>query len=146
MVDRRRLRQILVNLLSNAVKFTEAGKVTLTVERTVKRTDEGVKGADATTKEDADEREAPAITRFHVCDTGIGISESDLALLFQPFQQLDGGLNRKYQGTGLGLVLARKLARLHGGDVTVTSVPGQGSCFTVHLPDINPSVSASVDC
>jgi signal transduction histidine kinase len=108
--DKRRLKQILVNLLSNAVKFTASGSVTLRVEQTT---------------------EAIA---FSVIDTGIGIAQADQATLFQPFRQLDSGLNRKYEGTGLGLALSRKLAQLHGGDITVHSELGRGSCFTLHLP------------
>lgn len=108
--DRRRLKQILVNLLSNAVKFTESGSVTLRVEQT---------------------EEAIA---FFVIDTGIGIAQADRETLFQPFNQLDSGLNRKYEGTGLGLALSRKLARLHGGDITLHSELGRGSCFTLQLP------------
>jgi signal transduction histidine kinase/DNA-binding NarL/FixJ family response regulator len=112
--DRRRLKQILFNLLSNAVKFTDRGAVKLAIEQ-----DGGS-------------------YLFHVFDTGIGIAPEELKLLFQPFQQLDGGLDRQYQGTGLGLSLARKLAHLHGGDITVTSKLGCGSCFTLHLP-VQPS-------
>jgi signal transduction histidine kinase/CheY-like chemotaxis protein len=108
--DKRRLKQILFNLLSNAVKFTEVGSVKLAVTQT----------------EDT--------LNFAVTDTGIGISAADQTKLFQSFQQLDGGLSRKYEGTGLGLVLARKLAQLQKGDITVTSEVGQGSCFTLHMP------------
>jgi signal transduction histidine kinase/CheY-like chemotaxis protein len=108
--DRRRIKQILVNLLSNAVKFTETGSVTLKVE----------------TNENN--------LNLSVIDTGIGISEADKLGLFQPFKQLDSGLNRKYEGTGLGLALSRKLAQLHGGDITLKSQLGQGSCFTLILP------------
>ncbi|WP_199336566.1 hybrid sensor histidine kinase/response regulator [Oscillatoria sp. FACHB-1407] len=108
--DKRRLRQILFNLLSNAVKFTEAGSVRLDVTQ-----------SDRT-------------LHFAVTDTGIGISPDDQLKLFQAFQQLDSGLSRKYEGTGLGLVLAQKLAHLHQGSITVTSTVGQGSCFTLHLP------------
>jgi signal transduction histidine kinase/CheY-like chemotaxis protein len=108
--DQRRLKQILVNLLSNAFKFTEVGSVTLKVKQT------------------------DAAVLFSVIDTGIGISATDQAFLFQPFQQLDSGLDRKYEGTGLGLALSRKLAQLHGGDITVKSHLGGGSCFTLILP------------
>ncbi len=108
--DQRRLKQILFNLLSNAVKFTESGSITLRVEQTA------------------------FVSKFSVIDTGIGIAETDRATLFQPFQQLDSGLNRKYEGTGLGLALSRQLARLHGGDITLDSEQKRGSCFTLHLP------------
>lgn len=110
--DERRLRQMLLNLLSNAVKFTPAGKVSLIVEK------------------------QPDGVAFIVEDTGIGIAPEKLPLLFQPFSQLDSQLNRQYPGTGLGLVLTRNLSRLHGGNVTVESIPGQGSRFTLYLPTI----------
>ena len=118
--DKRRLTQILFNLLSNAVKFTEAGAVTLKVDKN------------------------NGTTKFSVTDTGIGIAEVDQAFLFQPFRQLDSGLNRKYEGTGLGLALTRKLAQLHGGDITVTSELGRGSCFTLYLPEHQPDFSEQV--
>ncbi|MBE9009986.1 hypothetical protein IQ250_07180 [Pseudanabaenaceae cyanobacterium LEGE 13415] len=108
--DDRRLIQILLNLLSNAIKFTEAGSVKLTV----RAVEDGID--------------------FEVCDTGIGIAPADQEKLFQPFQQLDQGLTRKYQGTGLGLALSQKLAQLQGGNITVKSTQGEGSCFTLHLP------------
>ncbi len=110
--DERRLKQMLLNLLSNAVKFTPAGTVFLTV------------------------RKEPQGISFAVADTGIGIPADKLNLLFQPFSQLDGQLTRRYPGTGLGLALTRKLARLHGGDITVSSVLGTGSEFTLFLPDV----------
>ncbi|MBD1901572.1 GAF domain-containing protein [Trichocoleus sp. DQ-A3] len=108
--DHRRLKKILINLLSNAVKFTPVGSVTLKVEKTT-----------------------DAIL-FSVIDTGIGIAKANHATLFEPFRQIDSGLNRQYEGTGLGLALSRKLAFLHGGNITVDSELGQGSCFTLHLP------------
>ncbi len=108
--DKRRLKQILFNLLSNAVKFTEAGAVKLKVNKT------------------------ESAIMFSVIDTGIGISEADQAYLFEPFRQLDSSLAGNYQGTGLGLAVARKLARLHGGDITFESELGLGSCFTLCLP------------
>jgi signal transduction histidine kinase/DNA-binding NarL/FixJ family response regulator len=126
-VDSRRLKQILVNLLANAVKFTEKGTVTLTVEKTqsAELKSSNLSGSDS---------QPPAFILFHVADTGIGIAPHDIPTLFQPFQQLDSGLDKKYQGTGLGLALARKLAHLHGGDLTVRSELNQGSCFTLSLP------------
>ena len=108
--DHLRCKQILVNLLSNAVKFTESGSVTLKVEQSAE------------------------YTRFLVIDTGIGMSEADASSLFQPFHQLPNRSPRKYQGTGLGLALSLKLARLHGGDITIKSEKGRGSCFTLSLP------------
>lgn len=108
--DQRRLKQILVNLLSNAIKFTEVGTVTLRVYPNQN------------------------MLEFSVVDTGIGINKTDQEKLFQPFQQVNNHLNRKYKGTGLGLALSRKLAQLHGGDLTLTSEEGKGSCFTVYLP------------
>ncbi|MBD2101828.1 GAF domain-containing protein [Leptolyngbya sp. FACHB-261] len=108
--DRRRLRQILVNLLANAIKFTETGAVTLQVDQTTTTID------------------------FSVLDTGIGIAETDQATLFQPFQQLNQGLNRPYEGTGLGLALSQHLAQLQGGKIILQSQLGKGSRFTLHLP------------
>lgn len=108
--DRRRLRQILMNLLANAVKFTDRGSVSLSVSQ--------VEGQ----------------LQFAINDTGIGITPTELEQLFQPFYQVHQGLDKKYQGTGLGLTLAQKLASLHGGTISVTSTLEQGSCFTLHLP------------
>ena len=109
--DLRRIKQILFNLLSNAIKFTESGSVTLKVDR------------------------AEGYIRFCAIDTGIGIAPENIATLFQPFKQIDSGLNRQYEGTGLGLALSRKLAKLHGGDISVESELGKGSCFILWLPD-----------
>ncbi len=108
--DQRRLKQILINLLSNAIKFTETGTITLKVTA-----------------------EIPQIA-FSVIDTGIGIKKEDQTKLFQPFVQLQTPLHKQYKGTGLGLVLSRKLAQLHGGDITLSSELGKGSCFTLYLP------------
>ncbi|MEI7770229.1 MAG: ATP-binding protein [Chloroflexales bacterium] len=112
-VDERRLKQILVNLLSNAVKFTPAGgKIGLEV---------------------AGDAQRQTIT-FTVWDTGIGIAEEQRERLFQPFTQIDSGLNRQYTGTGLGLSLVQRLTQAHGGSVALSSTPGQGSRFSVTLP------------
>lgn len=109
--DARRLKQMLLNLLTNAIKFTPVGHVSLAVKK------------------------VPEGTNFTVSDTGIGIDNNQFQFLFEPFKQLDSRLNRQYEGTGLGLALTRKLARLHGGDVTVVSTLGVGSQFTLFLPD-----------
>lgn len=108
--DLRQIKQILFNLLSNAIKFTKSGSVTLKVWQNQSR------------------------IYFSVIDTGIGIPEAERALIFKPFHQLDRGLSRQYEGTGLGLALSQKLAQMHGGDITLESQVGQGSCFTLWLP------------
>jgi len=111
--DERRLKQMLVNLLSNSIKFTpEGGQVGLEVV------------ADA----------AEQVAHFTVRDTGIGIPQEQMDLLFQPFVQLEGGLARQQGGTGLGLSLVFKMAELHGGRVSVESEVGKGSRFTITLP------------
>ncbi len=115
--DERRLRQMILNLLSNAIKFTPDGTVSLIVEK------------------------QPAGISFTVADTGIGIAPEHLSKLFQPFQQIDTQLNRRYEGTGLGLALTDRLAQLHGGHVTVESRLGQGSRFTIYLPEAGPPES-----
>ena len=112
--DTTRLRQVLLNLLSNACKFTKGGRVTLRVTR-------------------ADENSHHWID-FAVADTGIGISAEQLGRLFQEFVQADGTTTRQYGGTGLGLAISRRLCRLMGGDVLVSSEPGKGSTFTMRLP------------
>ncbi|WP_224092942.1 ATP-binding protein [Nostoc sp. MS1] len=116
--DELRLRQMLVHLLSNAFKFTEiSGEIGLRVSRW-----EGW-------------------IAFTVWDTGIGIPEHQQHLIFQKFQQLENPLTRQFEGTGLGLVLTRALARLHGGDVSFLSREGKGSQFTLLLPPSPPSSS-----
>jgi GAF domain-containing protein len=111
--DSMRLKQILFNLLSNACKFTKEGEVALRVRKV------------------ADGRDWVELA---VADTGIGLTAEQQAKLFQEFTQADSLTARRYGGTGLGLALSRKLARMMGGDVTVTSEPGKGSVFTVRLP------------
>ena len=111
--DSMRLKQILLNLLSNACKFTRDGEVALRVRKV------------------ADGRDWVELA---VADTGIGMTAEQQAKLFQDFTQADSLTARRYGGTGLGLAISRKLARMMGGDVTVTSEPGKGSVFTVRLP------------
>src|SRR5262249_11039080 len=110
--DSMRLKQILLNLLSNACKFTKEGEVALRVRK--------VDGRDW--------------VELAVADSGIGMTAEQQAKLFQDFTQADSLTARRYGGTGLGLAISRKLARMMGGDVTVTSEPGKGSVFTVRLP------------
>jgi len=112
-VDPMRLKQILLNLLSNACKFTKQGEVALHVRKVV---------------------DGHNWIEFAVADSGIGMTAEQQAKLFQDFIQADSLTTRRYGGTGLGLALSRKLARMMGGDVTVTSEPGEGSVFTARLP------------
>ncbi|PZO42762.1 MAG: hypothetical protein DCF19_06775 [Pseudanabaena frigida] len=129
-VDERRLRQILINLLINAVKFTSnQGRVCLFVSVGCGDTWEG----EAKIPNQFKEQNIPLIL-FQVTDTGIGIAPKDLPRLFQPFVQLDSGLNRQYEGTGLGLAMVKQIAELHNGQVTVESAINQGSSFTLALP------------
>lgn len=110
--DRRRLRQVLLNLLSNAIKFTEpGGTVSLS----------GVLAEDGTLE-------------LIVKDSGIGIAADDMGKVFTPFEQGDGSLTRKYEGTGLGMALVKALVDLHEGKVTLESAVGRGTCVTVRLP------------
>lgn len=115
-VDSRRARQILDNLVTNAVKFTAAGG---TIELVTTTT--------------------PTTVSISVCDTGIGIAKEDMRRLFQPFEQVDGSLTRRYGGTGLGLYIAKSLATQSGGDLVVESEVGTGSRFTLILPRHAPA-------
>jgi signal transduction histidine kinase/HAMP domain-containing protein/ActR/RegA family two-component response regulator len=124
--DPQKLQQVLRNLLSNAVKFTDNGSVTLRVGPPP----EGL------TFDMATLRAATSVVGFTVADTGIGISDDKLALIFEAFQQADGTTSRRFGGTGLGLSISRQLARLLGGAITVSSTPGTGSSFTLYLPDV----------
>lgn len=112
--DPARLRQILINLVGNAIKFTDKGDVCINVEK------EDLTGDQIT-------------LRISVSDTGIGITPEQQLQLFQPFQQCDGSITRNYGGTGLGLVIAQRLAFLMNGEITLKSIPGNGSTFTVHI-------------
>jgi PAS domain S-box-containing protein len=133
--DARKVKQILYNLLSNAVKFTnEGGSVRLHASR-VGRGAVGNRcdSSNGRTFGLPDNHFSDFI-QIRVTDDGIGISPGALQRLFQPFSQIDSGLARKYEGTGLGLAMVRQLAELHQGTVAVESTVGQGSCFTVWLP------------
>ena len=112
------LRQILLNLLSNACKFTKQGVVTLRAR--------GLGNG-------------KYWVELAVIDTGIGMTPEQLSRLFQEFSQAEASTAKKYGGTGLGLAITRNLARLMGGDVTVTSEHGKGSVFTVRLPGSHDS-------
>ncbi len=130
LVDERRIRQVLINLLVNAVKFTpRSGRVSLLVSVGCGSTWQG----EAEIPQQFQVQNIPMIV-FQVTDTGIGIAPKDLPRLFQPFVQLDSGLNRQYEGTGLGLAMVKQIAELHNGQITVQSALKQGSCFTVGLP------------
>ena len=123
--DMTKLRQILLNLLSNAAKFTDHGNIYLIVEPSAVM--------------------ARAV-QFHIRDTGIGMTAAQLTRLFQDFEQADAATTRRYGGSGLGLALSRRLAHLLGGDITVESLLGAGSTFTLWLPDgpgaLPPSLGA----
>jgi len=108
--DRRRVEQILLNLISNAVKFTEHGGIWIDCSC------------------------ADGSVQVSVTDSGIGMKEEDMDKLFQAFQQVDSGITRKYEGTGLGLYICKKLLELLGGRIWVTSTWGQGSTFCFSLP------------
>jgi signal transduction histidine kinase/response regulator RpfG family c-di-GMP phosphodiesterase/HAMP domain-containing protein len=116
--DEQRLQQVVRNLLSNAVKFTEHGSVTLRIAPAEERALDG----------------SPYAIAFTVTDTGIGIAQDKLRLIFEAFQQADGTTSRRYGGTGLGLSISREIARLLGGEIRVTSVEEEGSTFTLLLP------------
>lgn len=113
--DEQRIGQVLLNILSNAVKFTDSGTITLAVRR------------------------CDGQLEFSVSDTGIGMSDEQVAGLFTPFYQADASASRKYGGTGLGLVISERLVDLMGGDIRVSSALGQGSRVTFHVPLLAPS-------
>ncbi|MEP7016237.1 MAG: response regulator, partial [Verrucomicrobiota bacterium] len=114
--DQIKMRQALFNLLSNAAKFTRDGKVTVNASR------QAMDGSDWIV--------------FRVADTGIGLSPEQIVKLFQDFTQADASTTRRFGGTGLGLALTRRFCQMMGGDVTVHSVPGEGSIFTIKLPAV----------
>ena len=113
-VDPIRLKQALMNLFSNAVKFTENGVITISTDHTL--------------------HEDKTWITIQVMDTGIGIPENEIDILFQPFQQSTTGSEIKYGGTGLGLAISRRVCRLMGGDISIQSIENEGSTFTIWLP------------
>jgi len=132
-LDEYRLLQILKNLLSNAFKFTDSGSVLLQVRRAE---DQAIENKDIF-------RDVEKVLAFSVTDTGIGIPKFKQTMVFEAFQQANGTTARKYGGTGLGLTISQKIARLMGGFIDIDSVEGRGSTFTLYLPgyDVGKEVS-----
>ncbi len=133
--DDQRLKQILKNLLSNAFKFTHTGGVTLSLGHAPAATAFGAETL----------RNAERVIAFTVTDTGVGIPDDKLGAIFEAFQQADGTTSRKYGGTGLGLSISREIARLLGGEISVSSSLGTGSSFTLFLPLTERALELSPD-
>ncbi len=124
--DKVKFKQILYNLFSNAVKFTpEGGRIGIRTEKVVNRS-QGLPWA----------VEGQEFLRTSVWDTGIGIKPEDMDKIFDEFEQVDSSMSRRYEGTGLGLSLTKKLVELHGGQIDVTSTIGKGSTFSFYIPII----------
>ena len=121
--DAPRIRQVLTNLIGNAIKFTEHGSVTVTLS--------------------LDASNDPALLRFDVRDTGIGIAPDKAAPIFEPFVQADSSVHRRFGGTGLGLTISRKFARALGGDIVASGIPGEGSTFSA---TVSPARSRASGC
>jgi signal transduction histidine kinase len=119
-VDAARMKQVLYNYLSNAIKFTpDSGRISVCAVA-----------------------DGPDLFRIDVIDTGIGVSPENLARLFVEFQQLDASTAKRYQGTGLGLALTKRIVEAQGGRVEVRSAPGQGSTFSAIIPRVASTAPA----
>jgi CheY-like chemotaxis protein len=124
-IDAQKLRQCLLNLLSNACKFTKNGKVSLGLRN--------------------EEENGASRLVFTVSDTGIGMNEEEMTRLFQPFEQANSNVTRQFGGTGLGLMITRRMAQMMGGDVSVTSAPGKGAEFVLWIPQYYKGFGAHDD-
>ncbi len=124
-IDAQKLRQCLLNLLSNACKFTKDGQVKMTLTR--------------------DDRDNGPRLVFTVADSGIGMSAEEIQRLFQPFEQANSKVSRDFGGTGLGLMITRRMANMMGGDVSVVSTPGKGSTFTLWIPQFYNGFGAQLE-
>ncbi|EGP86539.1 histidine kinase HHK2p [Zymoseptoria tritici IPO323] len=122
--DRFRIRQILLNIVGNAIKFTQTGEVF-------------IRCCLQTGTDDLEENEA--FINFEIVDTGRGFTDQEAEYLFKRFSQIDGSSTRQHGGTGLGLVISKQLAQLHGGDMSARGVPGKGSTFTIAIKTTLPS-------
>jgi len=127
--DRQRLMQVLKNFVANALKYTEKGGITVQISKTGRI--EKIAGNGGFS--------SGSTISFAVIDTGIGISKEKQNLIFEAFKQADGTISRKYGGTGLGLSISKNLAHLLGGEISLESIPGKGSTFTLYLPEKNKS-------
>jgi signal transduction histidine kinase/ActR/RegA family two-component response regulator len=122
-LDAQKLRQCLLNLLSNACKFTKNGEVRFSMR--------------------TDEENGAARLVFTVADTGIGMSDEEMTRLFQPFEQANNSVSRQFGGTGLGLMITRRMAQMMGGEVSVQSTPGKGATFTLWIPQFYKGFGAA---
>lgn len=137
--DLAKVRQSLLNLLSNAAKFTEQGSITLTVSRLAFQGQESPRSQQAGKSPPVGNMSDRDWICFTVADTGIGMTPSQMARVFQPFTQADNSTTRHYGGTGLGLTISQKFCQMMGGEITVESELGKGSEFCIRLPESAPN-------